>query len=353
MSLTAGAVAGIGAGLAAASTAGNLIAQGKLNKKNRQWQEKMYERRLADQRADWQMQNEYNEQLTEEYWDKYNSPTAQVKAAQQAGINPDLQGLDGSQVTPASAAMGSSPDAGSAPYQMPAMDFVGTFAQMASMFQQIEAASLDNDMKREQIRSSVLPEVLDFAAQNYNPDMTSDDLNVQVFHKKYLRDYFRSRGMSKSLSKTAANMFDTLNPKDIIKSYFDKDTGMNKSRTDNFTITGDSLFSDDNDTMKSNFKTFSKAIADFNKLLRGAQSAKAEYDESFYNNSNAGDDAAAAGADKQYSAGLKQQAYEKGSNYQQYYKQFDDFAKGLDEQGSFGAFLSFVARILWNKYLEK
>lgn len=313
----------------------------------------MYERRLADQRADWQMQNEYNEQLTQEYWDKYNSPTAQVKAAQQAGINPDLQGLDGSQVSPTSSAMGSSPDAGSAPYQMPAMDFVGTFAQMASMFQQIESTSLDNDMKREQIRSSVLPDVLDFAAQHYNPKMTSDDLSVDVFHRKYLRSYFRSRGMSKSLSKTAANMFDTLNPKDIIKSYFDKDTGMNKSRTDNFTLTGDSLFSDDNDEMKSNFKTFSKAIADFNKLLRDAQSAKANYDQTFYNSSNAGDDAAAAGVDKQYSAGLKQQAYEKGSNYQKYYKQFDDFAKGLDEQGSFGSFLSFIARILWNKYLEK
>lgn len=353
MSLTAGAVAGIGAGLAAASTAGNFLAQGKLNKKNRQWQEKMYERRLADQRADWQMQNEYNEQLTEEYWDKYNSPTAQVKAAQQAGINPDLQGLNGSQVSPASASMGSSPDAGSAPYQMPAFDFVGTFAQMASMFQQIEATSLDNDMKREQIRSSVLPDVLDFAAQHYSPNMTSDNLEVPVFHKKYLRSYFRSRGMSKSLSKAASNMFDTLNPKDIIKSYFDKDSGMNKSRTDNFTITGDSLFSDDNDEMKSNFKTFSKAIADFNAILRDAQTAKANYDKSFYENSNAGEDAAAVGVDKQYSAGLKQQAYEKGSNYQKYYKQFDDFAKGLDEQGSFGSFLSFVARILWNKYLEQ
>lgn len=353
MSLTAGAVAGIGAGLAAASTAGNLIAQGKLNKKNRQWQEKMYERRLADQRADWQMQNEYNEQLTEQYWNEYNSPTAQVKAAQQAGINPDLQGLDGSQVSPTSAAMGSSPDAGSAPYQMPAMDFVGTFAQMASMFQQIEATSLDNDMKRQQIRSSVLPELLDFAGRYYNPDMKPEDNFQTVFNNKDLRNYFRSRGMSKSLSKTAANMFDGLNPKDIIKSYFDKDTGMNKSRTDNFTITGDSLFSDDNETMKSQFKTFSKAIADFNEILRGAQTAKANYDKSFYENSNAGDDAAAAGVDKQYSAGLKQQAYVKGSNYQKYYKQFDDFAKGLDEQGSFGSFLSFVARILWNKYLEK
>lgn len=353
MPLTAGAVAGIGAGLAAASTAGNLIAQGKLNKKNRQWQEKMYERRLADQRADWQMQNAYNEQLTEQYWDEYNSPTAQVKAAQQAGINPDLQGLDGSQVSPASAAMGSSPDAGSAPYQMPAMDFVGTFAQMASMFQQIEATSLDNDMKRQQIRSSVLPELLDFAGRYYNPDMKQEDNFQTVFNNKDLRNYFRSRGMSKSLSKTAANMFDGLNPKDIIKSYFDKDAGMNKSRTDNFIITGDSLFSDDNETMKSNFKTFSKAIADFNAILRGAQTAKANYDKSFYENSNAGDDAAAAGVDKQYSAGLKQQAYEKGSNYQKYYKQFDDFAKGLDERGSFGSFLSFVARILWNKYLEK
>lgn len=353
MPIATGTALGIGAGLAAASTAGNLIAQGKLNKKNRQWQEKMYERRLADQRADWQMQNEYNENLTAEYWDKYNSPSAQLREQKAAGLNPDLTGLNGSSVDSSGAPMGSAPDAGSAPYQMPAMDFVGTFAQMASMFQQIESASLDNDMKREQIRSSVLPDVLDFAARNYNPNMTSDDVTQIVYHKKYLRNYFRSRGMSKSLSKTAANMFDTLNPKDIIKSYFDKDSSMNKSRTDNFTITGDSLFSDDNSEMKFNFQTFSKAVADFNTLLREAQSAKANYDKSFYDNSNAADDAAAAGVDKQYSAGLKQQAYEKGSNYQKYYKQFDEFAKGLDEQGAFGSFLSFVARILWNKYLEK
>lgn len=182
MAIGIGAATAIGAGLAAASSAGSMIAQGKLNKKNRQWQEKMYERRLADQRADWQLQNEYNEQLTEEYWDKYNSPTAQVKAAQQAGINPDLQGLDGSQVTPTSSAMGSSPDAGSAPYQMPAMDFVGTFAQMASMFQQIESTSLDNDMKRQQIRSSVLPELLDFAGRYYDPNMKPEDNFQQVFN---------------------------------------------------------------------------------------------------------------------------------------------------------------------------
>lgn len=350
MSLTLAGATAIGAGIAAASTAGSVVAQSKLNRKNRKWQEKMYERRLADQRADWQMQNEYNEEL----YNKYNSPTAQVRQLEAAGINPDLNGVDSSQISSAGS-LPASPDAGSAPYQMPALDFVGTFAQMASMFQQIEAASLDNDMKREQIRSSVLPDVLDFAARNYDPSSknTSDDLQIPIFSQKYLRNYFLSRGMSRASSRTAAKMVSQLDPKDVIKSYYDKDSNMNKSRTDNFTITGDSLFSDDNDTMKSNFKTFSDAIAKFNKLLRDAQASKAQYDKDYYDNSNGADDATADYNAKQFSAGLQEQAYTKGSNYQKYYKQFDDFAKGLDEQGSFGSFLSFVARILWNKYLEK
>lgn len=350
MSLSVGAGMAIAGGIAAASTAGNAIAQGKLNRKNRKWQEKMYNQRLQDQRADWQMQNEYNEEM----YNKYNSPIAQVQQQQAAGLNPDLNGID-SQALPAAGSLPAAPDAGSSPYQMPAMDFVGTFAQMASMFQQIEAASLDNDMKREQIRSSVLPDVLDFAARNYDPSSkyTSDDLQIPIFSSKYLRDYFRSRGMSRASSRTAVKMFSELDPKDVIKTYFDKDSGMNKSRTDNFSITGDSLFSDDNDTMKFNFQTFSKAIADFNKLLRDAQASKAKYDSDYYDNSNGADDATADYNSKQYSAGLQEQAYQKGSNYEKYYKQFDDFAKNLDEQGSFGSFLSFIARILWNKYLEK
>lgn len=349
MSLSVGAGMAIAGGIAAASSAGSAIAQGKLNRKNRKWQEKMYNRRLQDQRADWQMQNEYNEEM----YNKYNSPIAQVQQLQAAGLNPDLNGID-SQALPAAGSIPAAPDAGSAPYQMPAMDFVGTFAQMASMFQQIEAASLDNDLKREQIRSSVLPDVLDKAARYYNPYLNydSDDLQQIVLNKKNLRSYFRSRGMSKSSARIAANMFDSLNPKDIVKSYFETDSGMHKSRTDNFSITGDSLFSDNNDTMKSNFRTFSKAIADFNKLLREAQSSKANYDKDFYDNSNGADDATAAYNEKQFSAGLKEQAYDRGTNYNKYYKQFDDFAKNLDEQGSFGSFLSFIARILWNKYLE-
>ncbi len=350
MSLSVGAGMAIAGGIAAASSAGSAIAQGKLNRKNRKWQEKMYNQRLQDQRADWQMQNEYNEEM----YNKYNSPIAQVQQQQAAGLNPDLNGID-SQALPAAGSLPAAPDAGSAPYQMPAMDFVGTFAQMASMFQQIEAASLDNDLKREQIRHSVLPDALDFAALHYDPDSknTSDDLQIPTFSPKYLRSYFLSRGMSKASSRIAANIVSQLDRKDIIKSYFDKDSGMNKSRVDNAAITGDALFSDNNDTLKSNFKTFSNAIAEFNKLLREAQTSKAKYDKAFYDNSNGGDDAAALYNDKQFSAGLKEQAYNKGSNYNKYYKQFDDFAKNLDEQGSFGSFLSFIARILWNKYLEK
>lgn len=66
---------------AAASTAvqaAGVIAQGKLNKKTRQWNEKMMDRQRDWALADWTMQNEYN------------SPTAQMQRLREAGLNPML-----------------------------------------------------------------------------------------------------------------------------------------------------------------------------------------------------------------------------------------------------------------------
>lgn len=56
----------------------NAYAQGKSNKKTRQFNEKMYGIQRRDALADWNMQNDYN------------SPTSQMARLREAGLNPNL-----------------------------------------------------------------------------------------------------------------------------------------------------------------------------------------------------------------------------------------------------------------------
>lgn len=57
---------------------GNVYASTNLSKKQRQWNEKMFEREIAINRENWEMQN------------VYNSPTEQMKRLKAAGLNPHL-----------------------------------------------------------------------------------------------------------------------------------------------------------------------------------------------------------------------------------------------------------------------
>jgi len=56
----------------------NSLSQGNLNKRNRRWSEQMYNKQYNDNLAFWAMQNEYN------------SPQAQMRRFQAAGLNPNL-----------------------------------------------------------------------------------------------------------------------------------------------------------------------------------------------------------------------------------------------------------------------
>ena len=56
----------------------NAYAQGKMNRKTRLWNEKMYGMQRRDALADWTMQN------------AYNSPAAQMERLRAAGLNPNL-----------------------------------------------------------------------------------------------------------------------------------------------------------------------------------------------------------------------------------------------------------------------
>lgn len=68
----------IGAGSQVIGQGANAFAQGKMNKKTRQWNEKMYAQQQKDNLANWDRQN------------SYNSPQAQMARLQQAGLNPHL-----------------------------------------------------------------------------------------------------------------------------------------------------------------------------------------------------------------------------------------------------------------------
>lgn len=101
----------IAAGGTLLGSGANAYAQGKTNKKTRQWNEKMYGWQKKDNWENWITQNQYNEglwnkqnQYNEDMWHKmnqyaenrynienqYNSPAAQMARFKEAGLNPYL-----------------------------------------------------------------------------------------------------------------------------------------------------------------------------------------------------------------------------------------------------------------------
>lgn len=142
MSVTAAIIAGA-ATAAAAGT--NAIAQGKLNRKNRKWQEKMYNKQVADRRADAEAQAQRQKDLAQWAYTNFDSPAAQRAAYAAAGVNPFVEG---SSIQPAQVNSGSAQAAqggdvpGSGPYQMNPMSALQSGASSI-----IQNAMLDRQMK--------------------------------------------------------------------------------------------------------------------------------------------------------------------------------------------------------------
>lgn len=142
MSVTAAIIAGA-ATAAAAGT--NAIAQGKLNRKNRRWQEKMYNLQVKHRREDAEMQAQRQKELAEWAYTKFDSPFAQRAANAAAGINPFVEGstIQPAQVNPGSSQPAQGGDVpGSGPYQMNPMSALQSGASSI-----IQNAMLDRQMK--------------------------------------------------------------------------------------------------------------------------------------------------------------------------------------------------------------
>lgn len=157
MSVTAAIMAGAAA-LTAATGTGSAIAQGKLNRKNRKWQEKMYKQQVADRRADAEMQFNRQKELADWAYRNYDSPAAQRAANLAAGINPFVEGssIQPAQVNPGSAQAAQGGDVpGSGPYQMNPMSALQSgasslfeVAQMRKQFESIDADIALKDAQR-------------------------------------------------------------------------------------------------------------------------------------------------------------------------------------------------------------
>lgn len=78
MGIGVGGAALIAAGASVVSSGTNAYAQGRMNRKTRQYNKEMYERQRQDALSDWAVQNEYN------------SPRAQMQRYREAGLNPAL-----------------------------------------------------------------------------------------------------------------------------------------------------------------------------------------------------------------------------------------------------------------------
>lgn len=83
---------GIGALLGGAASGSSAIASGSMNRKNRKWQEKMYNLQVTQRREDAQAQYERTKDYAQWAWNRFESPIAQRAAMEAAGMNPFVQG---------------------------------------------------------------------------------------------------------------------------------------------------------------------------------------------------------------------------------------------------------------------
>ena len=206
MSISIGLGTAIGGGLAAlgglSSAAVSAGATTKLNKKNRDWQEKMYSRKLADAREDY-MRNVY-----------YNSTQYKVKDMRAAGLNPN--GSD-APVTGA-VSQNSNPDVPSPVSQ--GYDTSGIahgFASAGQILSQGIAASSQLDIQRDQVSLARMKTLSDIARNEVLNSVDSSirsknesEVRLNEIRERYEGRMFKAK-IDNILSDTEMNLANSTN----------------------------------------------------------------------------------------------------------------------------------------------
>lgn len=206
----------VAAGLTAAAGIGSNVAQtianSNLNKKNRAWQEKMYDQQYQRNVELWKLQN------------AYNTPAEQVKRLRQAGLNPNLLYGNGSAAT-GNAGEISAADVPSTPTSVP-YDFSQASNGLASglaMYQNWRMNELNMDKVRSQteninantiyqqsmrsgqdIKNKLLGVDLSWAWKNYDLDYASKRLGMSKTQTEIFLNNARRRQVELGIFQDAA-----------------------------------------------------------------------------------------------------------------------------------------------------
>lgn len=186
--------AAIVAGSQLASSGINAVAQGKMNKKTRQWNEKMYGVQRRDALADWNMQNEYN------------SPQAQMARLKAAGLNPNLVYGDGAVANSTQAPRSSSP--GNWSPHAPQVDFSGVGEGLAAYYDtRVKQAQIDNmavqkELMEQEIKNKAAAEFKIYADTNKSVSQTEGQ-NIKNAYAPQIAD-MSLQGMQVAMEKAMA-----------------------------------------------------------------------------------------------------------------------------------------------------
>lgn len=160
----------VAAGISALGSGTQAYAQGRMNRKTREWNEKMYTIQRADALHDWQMIN------------NYNSPESQMQRYRAAGLNPNLI-YGQSQDAPAVR----SSDTGHWNPQAPQYSDIATGA--VSAYQNTQALTANLDVKQaqsdnlqamhDQIEANIIKTFADITGKGISNARNSFDLELQ------------------------------------------------------------------------------------------------------------------------------------------------------------------------------
>lgn len=323
-----------------AASATSAIANSNLDKKNRQWQEQMYAQRLRDERANWNMQNEYN------------SPSAVASRMMSAGLNPDVSDIpSGSGVA---GSVGSAGDQGSAPYQHSPLDFVGAFANVMEIVQGLESSRLDNQIKKAELDKLTKSTAMDYLVKNYdpNPDNSpfvgmSDIMNDSIRGSRSvsgLATYFRKQGLSRSAANQAARYVHTIDVNDVRSEYYRRHSDSDSNRKGYLSGRADPFYRDDDNSMVSTLNEFFSIQNELNSWIMKSQKSKAKYDSNYWNNRKSGQDAQNDSDMKGYQTCMAKQSFESGQNESAIDAQAEEWLKKIDNP-----IVQLIARFLFMK----
>lgn len=164
--------AAVAAGASLLGSGGQALAQGNMNRKNRQFTREMYELQKNDELAFWRMNN------------NYNSPQEQMKRLQEAGLNPNLVYGNGATATSSGAPSAPSPKE----FTQQAPNYNGMVGGALDAYFSIEMkqAQVDNlKVQNDLMLEDVMLKRLDNKIKTFDLGFKTDAREYDLDYKKY------------------------------------------------------------------------------------------------------------------------------------------------------------------------